>query len=390
MARVLIGWELGGGRGHMQSMLAIAHALTARGHQVALAVQRLDAATDPLPAGATLLQAPLWPRLVVGAPDVPRHAPVTLIDILARLGLDRPGTLTAMLAAWDGIIAAFAPRLAIGDFAPALIAAAHGRVPAVAVGPGFQTPPDDTAQVARLGGGEPGYDEAAMHDLIDADLRAAGREPLPALPALFRCDRRLIASIPELDPYGRPDGPDHVPPAVGEWSAPAPKRGDEVFVYAHGPIERFDAFWQGLVATGLPIRAHVPLAPPALRDAIARRGVIVERRPIPWPLIAARSRIAVNHGAHGTMCGLLLAGLPQLALPIDLEKRLHSDALARAGLGHSLPASNLPPERLTEAVLALAADTKLAARVRRAAPRFARRMIQPYGEAVADAVASLI
>lgn len=390
MARVLLGWELGSGRGHVQSMLAISNALAARGHEVALAVQRMDAALG-LPPQIPLFQSPIWPRMMLSAEPKNTLPVVTLIDILARLGLDQPGVLGSMIRAWDGIMGSFAPDVVITDFAPALLFAAHGRVPTVSVGPGFQVPPQDAPSMARLGGSSPSYDEAMVLERSNAELLGAGRPAVPTLPALFRVDRPLIASFPELDPYGpRAGDPTYIAPASGEWTPPAAEPGSEIFVYANGPVQHMDVLWHGLALTGVPVRAHLPGASSELLSQVARFGVTVETQPIPWPLIAARSRIGVNHGAHGIMCGLMLAGMPQFALPLDLEKRLHSRAMARAGFGNLFEGETLTANTLAAAVRAVYDDEACLARTRAAAPGFAAQVTVPYGEAVVDVIESLI
>ena len=391
MARILIGWELGAGLGHVLSMKAMGAALIARGHHVAFALQRVDAMPGGLPETSLLFQSPLWPRLSILAEPVTLKPAVTLIDILARLGLDRPGCLTSMIRAWDGILAGFDPHITITDFAPALLIAAQGRMPTIATGPGFQVPPDDLDPPARLGGAAPGYDEAEMLDLIDADLRDAGREAVPSLSGLFRCSRRAIASFAALDPYGRPAGPDFVAPGIGLWTAPAAVPGDEVFVYVNGPLQRNDALWAGLGATGLPIRAHIPVPDKALHNHIASFGIMVERQPLPWPGIANRSRMAVTHGAHGSMCALMVAGMPQLAIPYDLEKRLHSEALARTGLGRLLAdEQGLKPSTVTDAVLAMYGDAAILSHIRSQAPYFGKHMTPDFETSVANLVDNLL
>ena len=62
MARVLIGWELGTNRGHVDAVLRIARHLLSNGHDVHLALQQIDGA--PLDADPRLhiWQAPIWPR----------------------------------------------------------------------------------------------------------------------------------------------------------------------------------------------------------------------------------------------------------------------------------------------------------------------------------------
>jgi rhamnosyltransferase subunit B len=60
MAHILIGWELGAGRGHALRIAQLAKALRAAGHRLSFAVQRVDA-LDP-EAGGEVWQAPVTPR----------------------------------------------------------------------------------------------------------------------------------------------------------------------------------------------------------------------------------------------------------------------------------------------------------------------------------------
>lgn len=387
MARVLIGWELGAGRGHILSMLAMANALKERGHEVALAVQRFDALPPELPAMA-VYQAPVWPGLYSDFQSSSVRAS-TIIDILARLGLSRPRTLKHLVTGWDALFAAIRPDLVIGDFAPALMVAAQGRLPSIATGPGFQVPPD-ADPVMRLGEREPGYDEAMLLDIVDADLREAGRAPLDHLGALFRCTRPMIASFAELDPYRRTDAGQFCAPSITGWAESGEARGDEVFVYVNGLMSNTEALWQGLAGSGLPIRAYVPLISPETRTLAARLGIAVEPEPLSWRAIAARSRLIVSHGAHGTMCAALLSGLPHLVFFADLEKALHARAMSEAGFGATCNVETATSASLAGQVKALHADRAGAERTRAAAPRFRERMVPDFGDAVADAVELLI
>lgn len=389
MARVLIGWELGAGRGHLVSMRLIASALTARGHHVTLAAQRTDLGMA-MPAGVRMLQAPIWPGLLSSGGSDKGHV-ATIVDILARLGLGRTGVLGGMIEAWDATIAAVSADLVIADYAPALLATARGRVPSISVGPGFQVSPFDVDPLPRLGGGEPGHNEDALLDMIDAELSQSGRAPLPHLPALFACDAPLIASFPQIDPYGRNDtSARFIAPGLDGVPQPGAGAGDEVFVYANSLLQANEPFWRALTSTRLPIRAHVPGIDTRLRQSIAQLGVTVEPRPVPIDRIVARTRLCVNHGAHGIVCAMLLGGVPQLMMPLDLEKRLHSQAVARIGFGVSPDGNAETIARLPEILLAAYHDAAMATRTREAAPGFSARMGVPYGVAVAEAVEALL
>jgi hypothetical protein len=370
-------------------MRLMAEALVSRGHTVTLVAQRLDVGVT-MPSGVAMVQAPIWPGLLSSVGSGTGHV-ATIIDILARVGLGRQGVLGGMITAWDGLIAATSADLVIADYAPALLTAVRGRLPSISTGPGFQVSPWDADPLPRLGGGQPGHNEAALLDTVDAELRSVGRDPLPRLAALFSTDAPLIASFPELDPYGRTDADARfIAPGLDGVPQPGAGEGTELFVYANSHVQASEPFWRALAATRLPIRAHVPGIDTSLRTAIAALGVIVEPRPVPIDRVVARSRLCINHGAHGIVCAMLLGGVPQIMLPLDLEKRLHSEAVARIGLG-LLPGANEDTiNKLTATVRAAYEDAAMQARVREAAPRFSARMAVPYSVTVADAVEALV
>ena len=68
-----------------------------------------------------------------------------------------------------------------------------------------------------------------------------------------------------------------------------------------------------------------------MAEDLTRRGVHVERSPVPVDLIARRSRLMVNAAQHGTLCLGLAAGLPQVSVPQDLEKQYHAEAAELLG-----------------------------------------------------------
>jgi rhamnosyltransferase subunit B len=366
VARVLIGWELGAGRGHVARLIPVISSIVDAGHDVALAPQRIDTLGPMRDARVTLFQAPLWPGLLASVGVRPAANVSTLIDILCRLGLGDAGTLAALISGWDTLLAAWQPDIVIAEFAPALLCAARGRVRSVGIGSGFVQPPAHLDALPRLAG-DPGYDEGSVLDTIDADLRSIGREPLSALPALFGADDALIETFVELDPYAA-----H---RVGGWCAPTDgfvmpaERGDEIFVYAHAATMADSPLWTALAAVGKPVRIYCPDASPDFAAMLRGQRMIVERRPVAWPDIARRSRLVVSHGGHGFACAALVAGVPHLVTPYDLEKQLTADALVCAGLGRAVGLAAVEPHIIRDVY----DDDGLAVRAHVAAPGFAAR-----------------
>lgn len=378
MARVLIGWELGGNRGHLARIAPVAAMLRAAGHEVALALQHVDALGPDRDTRMILFQAPLWPGLIF---PTPLTAPVsTLTDILCRVGLDRPGVLAAMVSAWDAILAGWRPDIVIAEFAPALLCAARGRVRLVTSGTGFVQPPSTLAVMPRLNG-PPGHDEVMLLDTIDADLRSVGRAPLPALPALFAADHHLIEAFRETDPYRESRSDDLCVPRLAA-DLPATGGGDEIFAYGFAQSEGADRLWNALAMTNRPCRACIPDASPMMIEQCARAGIVVHTRPVPWSDIVRRSRIVVSHGGQGMICSALIAGVPHVVVYHDLEKRLNGEAVAALGLGVALARYRIDVAALAAALAAAYDDAALASRAAAAAPGFAGRRGLTFRERV--------
>ena len=367
MARVLIGWELGTGPAYGRIIRRIAAALVAEGHQVAVALQRTDT-WSPL-ASVTACQAPVWPGLLVNTPQAAGRVS-TMVDILARLGLARAGVLSGMIGAWDAILTDRQPDLVVASFAPALLAAAQGRVRTASIGTGFAQPPADVALLPRLAG-EPGFDEDALLDTVDADLRAADRAPLSALPALFAADHALVTGFAELDTYAATRRAPHCRP-IAELVPGSESPGREVFVYGNSHVLARGPLWQALTLAGLPVRTHIADASDGDLAEPRAAGFAVERRPLPWTRIAAGSRLIVSHGGHGTACAALAAGVPHLVLPHDLEKQLIGDALTKLGTGRAV-APRGSARSIADAIVSAYNDRELIEHARALAPAFAAR-----------------
>lgn len=345
MARILIGWELGGNRGHISRILPIADALSAEGHEVALALQNPSLVPPHRLASYALYQAPIWPGLVAGNAPVAGIPAASMGDILARLGLAQAATLPAMLSAWHAIFAAFRPQLVIGDFAPVLTLAARQRVPLVTIGTGFTQPPAEMEFFPSLSDRFPAEVERDTLDAANAGLALIGEPGLAALPEMFAAETRLVSSPPELDAYADFRTDERVSP-FWHHAPPEPTGagGDEVFVYAHRRSLSAAPLWDGLQQSGLPVRVHIADLSKREAAALADRGFQLEAEPLPIERIAERSRCVLTHGGHGLVCAALFAGLPQIAVHYDLEKACNGRALAAHTLGGHVALEELRAE----------------------------------------------
>lgn len=372
MARFLLGWELGANRGHLVRLSKVASGLVEAGHHVAIASQRLTRAVA-LPPGVELWQAPLWPRLLGNVGALSGPLPNTMGDILVRLGLDEPDTLPALIQAWHAIFAAVQPDVVMSDFAPALLTAARGRLPTIAAGMGFDSPPHQLPRFPSLTGQPAAYAEDRLLDSVNAELGLAGLTALDTMPQLFQATKVLPGTFTELDPYAQWRTDPVIAPSVSEPLGEA-GQGEEIFLYADSVLLRQGALWEGLVRSALPVRVHAQGASTAQQAELTKLGLIVEPKPVPFARIAERSRLVMSYGSQGFTSSALATGIPSVIVHYDLEKTLTGMAITRLQLGGHVHASTIQPEAFATSLRQLYQNDSFQRRARELAPDFRARL----------------
>ncbi|HEU4968104.1 glycosyl transferase-like UDP-glucuronosyltransferase [Sphingomonas sp.] len=372
MAKFLLGWELGANRGHLVRMADVARRLAAEGHEVVLASQRLSRDFD-LPANVQLWQAPIWPRLLGNVGALGGPMPNTMGDILVRVGLDIQGTLPTLVQAWRQLLDAMRPDAVAADFAPALLTAARGRMPTLAMGLAFDSVPSHLDEFPSLTGQPAAYPETGVLAAVNASMAAARLQPLAHLPEMFGADHALAGTFTELDVYARWRWEPVVAPSVahpvGEAGA-----GEEVFLYADAALLRTPALWDGLARSGLPVRVYAQGASGVQQAELARMGFTVEAAPIPFARIAERSRVVMTYGGLGFTSSALAAGVPVVVVHYDLEKALTGQAITRLQLGGHVYAGSIQPEAFATSLRQLYQNDSFQRRARELAPGFRARL----------------
>jgi hypothetical protein len=385
LARILLGWELGAGRGHAVRLAALERALSARGHEVIFAVQQIGSI-----AADEVWQAPLWPGQLTTLARRAATTPATMGDILAVLGLGEPGAASALIGAWDRMLAKIRPDVVVAEFAPGLMLAAHGRVPLLAIGTGFALPPPVMDCFPSLTGKPRVHEEGQLLQTVNQALARWGRPPRSALPGIFAADRTHAGVFTELDPYRRWRSEPVVAPSAIRPGRIASGEGAELFVYMNASEARPAAFWQGLVASRLKVRLYDPSLTPADREILSNAGILVESQPVAFDLIVARSRLLLSHCGLGFVSSALMAGLPQILAPYDIEKRLIAASVEEMGLGRRMTFESLDAAAFAQFLRETFADDALARRARAAAPGFRSRMGDADGPDAARAIEELL
>lgn len=344
-------WELGGGMGHLDRMLAVARVLRARGHEVGFALRDLARAHDRIAAaGFQILQAPVWLPTLARPPRLGNYTAV-----LAAAGWLSPPGLAALLQAWDACFRLWRADGVVCDHAPTAVLAARGAgLPHWGVGNGFQVPPLGP-HFPPMAHWEPGA--AAECPGWDAQLLAPANEalarlrqaPLARLPDLFSAVRRAVLSLPELLHYPEPEpgvpvlGPMFVDDVGGPAQWPAVD-GPRAFVYLSPTHPHFQPVVRALVEAGSAVLVHAKGIDPAAAARLGGERVRLEPEPVRMREALAGAALVVSHASIGTVTGALLAGVPQLGLPRHMEQAMVARRLVQAGLGLTAPLGDAAPD----------------------------------------------
>lgn len=334
MARILFGWELGAGLGHVATLVPLARALVARGHEVTLAL-RDPVACWPLlrDSGLRVVAAPLvFPGTTPASrkPFVAR----SYADILAWHGFDDSAVLSPLLGAWHGLFDLLRPDLIVAEHAPTLCLAAHGRIPTLGVGTGFTVPVLDGAGEFPVFRQEASalVPAARLHEVLGAVLSAHG-QPVPSQPLrAVMGDRGMVTTFAEIDPYR----PARRTPAVGPvWPVPAAAAlpaAPRCLVYLPADHPALEKIARGLRGLSMPGDVYVRGASPRVRAWFEEAGLVVAERPLALAEVLPGATVVLHHGGAGITQHCLAWGRPQVVAPAFLEQQITAEVLRRANL----------------------------------------------------------
>lgn len=335
MASIVFAWELGGHTGHVTTLLPIARAMQARGHEVRFLLRELKSGAD-LEGAAEIPRAaaPIW----VGPA---RHAnPLNFGQILQNFGYDQPGAVRQLIDAWRERLAG--AQAVVANVSPAAhLAARTLGIPSFEISQGFHVPPP-TMPAPPLRHWEPAprtileAADGAVLRAVNATLAAHGAAPLGAIGELF-AGRAMLLTYPELDIYPERGPADYYGvPKSGEGSAVPewPKgRGPRVFGYLYNYFAGLDPLLAALRHLDAPTLLLCRGANPELVAKHAGGPVLVTSEPMSVSRLLPQAQLVVCHSSHQMTAQSLLAGKPLLMLPTQLEQFLIMRRVVRFGAG---------------------------------------------------------
>jgi hypothetical protein len=333
LARILLGWELGEGLGHVQRLLRVGRALAAEGHQLVFVLCNV---AEPWPLfqddAFAVLQAPYWnyrPR-----PGQQPFLASCLADVLAVRGWERVETLLPLVEAWRRLVEMVRPALIVTDFCPTLCLAAYGTLPVVQVGNWFPMAPVHRATFPLLVPGQlPVMAQEELLAVVQEVQRRRGRPVPPTLTSILAAGDRFPVFFPELDPY-REERTEPVWDPLETLPAPAPAcPRPHFFAYLTADNPNVEPYLSHLALTGCPGTVYLRNAPSDVKERLRLQGLTVLDRPAPLEEMVAQSAVIVHHAGSNTANFALAAGRPQLLFPQHLEQGVNAQLLARLGVG---------------------------------------------------------
>jgi UDP:flavonoid glycosyltransferase YjiC (YdhE family) len=334
--RILLGWELGGGLGHVTRIAALTRRLLDHGAETLVALRpgtdavRAFAAAQGHQSRFRLITAPVVDPQGRGTPGIATRE--TLADTMIGFGFDQSELIFAAANLWNSILVRYRPDVVISDSAPALNLTAAGRIPLVCVGSPFLTPPrGHNLPHLRMGSQDVSYRarrrEQGVLDAINT-IRRANRLPAYAFCAdVWHGDRTFVAAPPGLDPHSWDASRTHVEPFNVQFSGALPAVPADVYCYLPGLSEvglRLAGEFAGLNRSCAAFLGQ-GLDPPPTPD-----GLTVLPRPAELMSQLAMTRLFVHKGGLASTWAALQTGTPQLILPPGIE--MANNAALAAGL----------------------------------------------------------
>lgn len=357
--RVLLGWEFGGGFGHIASLQG-----TAKRIQEVMPCSFLYALRVPENGRRSgipwndIIAAPHPKRAQSAEPPIARDSYGEFVS--EALMIDE-GAFAFRLAGWSKIINDFKPDLIIADYAPGLSLFARSRWPVLAIGNGYTLPPAELEVFPPMTRGKrPIYgSEAEIIDWLNGDLKRAGAKPIERLPQLNEAAAYGLMTMPIFDPYQAFRKQDYLGVEIpGGAPTPRPSHGG-VIAYFHENTLLNDEVIAGLGQLEIDTDVYFGMSMRSVKRKFKGSRVTVADAPFALGKDMPGKAVAVHRGGLGFAAAALLAGVPQVVVYENDEAHFHARSIREAGAGLTALLSKITARTFAEAVQHVGASSAM-------------------------------
>jgi UDP:flavonoid glycosyltransferase YjiC (YdhE family) len=272
------------------------------------------------------------PRLIRAVPrprpEPSRRAPASFADILLDGGFRDREALATTVDAWKAIYREERVEAVLLDYAPmAQLAAWLLGLRMVSSAVSFALPPVPIPPFRR-GAADKEAAESSERELlasVNFVCALAGRASINSLAPWLHAPTRFITGIPQVNVYDfEPDG-GYLGPIgelAGAQTADWPEKGRRrVLCYLKWSRE-LPAFIKSIDDAERAMVCVVPNAPEDWLRSVPASRIRIFNKPVAMQPLIQEAEVVVSNASNGIACEALIAGKPQLLMPIDQEKAL--------------------------------------------------------------------
>lgn len=333
MPTLLIGWELGGGGGHIHRLNPIIAGYLERNWKVVAALRLRHAAEAYF--STIFPEALADSRLVVVQAPIflHRRRPVqaaSLAHLFAQIGFAEADLLRPVVSAWERLLVVHRPDAVLSDTAPSLNLAAAGRSPIIVIGNGWTIPPDtERATPFQTGAlSQSAADRASAAVLETASRVINGRHPFDRFSDLLRGQSNMVCTFGAFDPYvEQRDEPYFWPFEIPSETLRTASR-DTGFIYLPRDHPALPAMLDALAVGTCQFDGYFGGYCPSVPNLTAAAN------PLDLARILPAAMVAVHHGGLGTAIECWINRVPQLVCPLDTEKWIIGRGIEAGHAGH--------------------------------------------------------
>ena len=269
--------------------------------------------------------------------EAARRVPTrTFADVMQLFGFHQVQNLAPAAQSCVKILEETAPDIIVSDFAPTLRLASAGRIPTIVLGSGYTVPPARAPLPPMRPWERSVPPQSRLHEFL---LLAAVNQVCVMLrrPAvdffsdLFQGESTFVSTLPEFDPYQKarseaPLWPFNVPemPEVREFSQ---RQGPVVFCYMKKEHPALTTILDALGTLDCASAIYVGGADPAQMATRCTEKMRLFDKPADFRSVLPETSILIHHGGLGTSYSGLMAGVPQIIFPENLEQLINARGL---------------------------------------------------------------
>lgn len=336
-------WEYGAGLGHITALSNIANRLKLLNFRNILVNPD---GTDLVDNGIfnSVLEMPNIAQLSSSHPKSPEHI-VSYNSTVKGFGFHETKFVFTRLLLWRSFLEKNRPDLVVADYAPAAVFTARSMgIPVVATGNGYTLPPVNIQAYPRFVNQVDPVPSAPLLASTNKAAKLAGMQQIDALPQIFSADIHACFTMHELDPFAKIRQPQALGPLLGKKPPSVRKRATNdagIFVYlTHCSSELRTNLIAALASIDHAVSIYSLQTTQEDRRLAEGTKITFLEKALPLSDICTDNKLVIHLGGHILTMELLLAGMPQLLLPIDLEKILLAQGVENKGLAGQLRADH--------------------------------------------------